>query len=85
MMKKRILTIVAALTMAVTPSMAQIFMDDDEWTDDRVQMRADEFGVMVPAQEFESDQWKITPIGEGLALLTGLGVVYLLGKRKKDE
>ena len=71
--------------MAVTPSMAQIFMDDDEWTDDRVQMRADEFGVMVPAQEFESDQWKITPIGEGLALLTGLGVVYLLGKRKKDE
>ena len=29
--------------------------------------------------------WKFTPVGEGLALLTGLGIVYLLGKRKKDE
>ena len=85
MMKKRILTIVAALTMAVTPSMAQIFMDDDEFTDDRVQKSAEDFGVMVPAQEWDVDQWKITPIGEGLALLTGLGVAYLLGKRKKDE
>lgn len=85
MMKKRILTIVAALTMAITPAMAQIFMDDEEWTDDRVQRCEGEFGVMVPEQGVDYDQWKFAPVGEGLALLTGLGIVYLLGKRKKDE
>ena len=85
MMKKRLLTIVAALTMAITPAMAQIFMDDDEWTDDRVQKSAEDFGAMVPAEGVDYDQWKFTPVGEGLALLTGLGIVYLLGKRKKDE
>ena len=30
MMKKRILTIVAALTMAFTPAMAQVFVTDEE-------------------------------------------------------
>lgn len=85
MMKKRILTIVAALTMAITPSMAQIFMDDNEWTDDRVQRGEEDFGVMVPAELVDYDQWKFVPVSEGIALLTGLGVVYLLGKRKKDE
>ena len=84
-MKKRILTIVAALTMAITPAMAQIFMDDDEWTDDRVQKSEEDFGVMVPKENVEYDQWKYTPVGEGVVLLAGLGLAYLVGKRKKDE
>ena len=85
MMKKRLLTIVAALTMAITPTMAQVFIGDDEWSDNRIQRSDEEFGVMVPAENVDYDQWKYVPVGEGLALLTGLGFVYLLGKRKKDE
>ena len=85
MMKKRLLTIVAALTMAITPTMAQVFIGDDEWSDNRIQRSDEEFGVMVPAENVDYDQWKYVPVGEGLALLTGLGFVYLLGKRKKNE
>ena len=82
MMKKRILTIVAALAMAITPAMAQVFMDDEDYNNDRAWTNGD-LGVMVPQQNLNVDQY--VPVGEGLALLTGLGFVYLLGKRKKDE
>ena len=80
-MKKRILTIVAVLTMAITPSMAQIFLDDDDYNA-RCEYNGD-LGVIVPMQNDLHDQY--VPVGEGLMLLTGLGVVYLLGKRKKSE
>ena len=82
MMKKRILTIVAALAMAITPAMAQVFMDDEDYNNDRAWTNGD-LGVMVPQQNLNVDQY--VPVGEGLALLTGLGFVYLLGKRKKDD
>lgn len=82
-MKKRILTIVAVLTMAITPAMAQVFIDDDEWNDNRVQRDGDAVGAMVPSQDYDKDQY--VPVGEGLLLLGGLGAAYLLGKRKKNE
>ena len=82
MMKKRILTIVAALTMAITPAMAQIFMDD-EWNDSRIASTAQEVGAMVPEQNVLYDQY--IPVGEGLFLLGGLGMAYLVAKRKKNE
>ena len=82
-MKKRILTIVAALTIAITPAMAQVFIDDDEWNDGRVRSDATTVGAMVPGQDLPIDQY--IPVGDGLLLLGGLGVAYLLGKRKKDE
>lgn len=85
MMKKTILTIVAALTMAITPAMAQVFLDDGEWNDGRDPWAEGEsgFGVMVAEQNVTYDQY--IPVGEGLVLLTGLGLAYLVGKRKKDE
>lgn len=83
MMKKRILTIVAAFTMAITPAMAQVFLDDDQTNENRGTMSAGAFGAMVPAEGLGVDQY--IPVGEGLFLLSGLGVAYLLGKRKKDE
>lgn len=82
-MKKRILTIVAALTLAITPAMAQVFLGDDDWNDNRVQRDEGDLGVMVLSQDSILDQY--LPVGEGLFLLGGLGVAYLLGKRKKDE
>ena len=81
-MKKRILTIVAVLTMAITPSMAQIFLSDEECNNARCEYNGD-LGVIVPMQNDLHDQY--VPVGEGLMLLTGLGFVYLLGKRKKSE
>ena len=82
-MKKRVLTIVAALTLAITPAMAQVFIDEDDYDGGRARYQQGDFGVMVASQDVPVDQF--IPVGEGLALLTGLGFVYLLGKRKKDE
>lgn len=82
-MKRRILTIVAALTMAITPTMAQVFIDDDEWNGNRVLRDEGDLGAMVPQQDVNYDQY--TPVGDGLLLLGGLGITYLLGKRKKEE
>ena len=81
-MKKRILTIVAGLMMAITPSMAQVFLDDDDYNNSRAQYNG-ELGAIVPPQNDLHDQY--VPVGESLVLLTGLGVAYLLGKRKKNE
>ena len=84
-MKKVILTIVAVLTMAITPAMAQIFLDDEGENVGRTRCTnpPGEFHVMVPAENVNYDQY--VPVGEGLVLLTGLGAAYLLGKRKKNE
>ena len=82
-MKKRVLTIVAALALAITPAMAQVFIDDDDYNGNRAWQSEGDFGVMVPQQNVNYDQH--VPVGEGLALLTGLGLAYLVGKRKKDE
>ena len=82
-MKKVILTIVTVLTMAFTPAMAQIFLDDDDLNDGRLRSTSEQVGVMVPEQNVHYDQY--VPVGEGVVLLAGLGFAYLLGKRKKDE
>ena len=84
-MKKRILTIAAVLFLAVAPAMSQVFiMDDDEWNK-RNNRDPEQIGVMVPMQDVDMDQWKITPIGEGVLVLAGLAGAYLLGKRRKDK
>lgn len=82
MMKKRILTIIAVMMMAVTPAIAQIFLGDEDTDNDR--STSSSVGVMIPTQNIEYDQYVYVPVGEGLMLLTGMGVVYLLGKRKKN-
>ena len=83
-MKKRIIAIIAALMMAAAPAMAQIFMTDED-LNNREGATQEQFGVMVPGQNLDYDQWKITPAGEGLVVLAGLAGAYLLGKRRKEE
>ena len=83
-MKKRLLIIVAVLTMAITPSMAQIFLSEDEYNDGRRAADPDAVGALIPEQDIIYDQY-YTPIGGELVLLTGFGVSYLLGKRKESE
>lgn len=82
-MKKRILTIIATLTIAITPAMAQIYMDEDDWNNNRMRSDENSVGVMVAEQNIQIDQY--VPLGEGVMLLAGLGFAYLLGKRKTNE
>ena len=69
--------------MAITPAVAQVFIDEDEMNENRGTMATGGFGAMVPQQQLNVDQY--IPVGDGLLLLGGLGITYLLGKRKKDE
>lgn len=82
-MRKRVLTIVAVLAMAISPVMAQIYLLDDE-DNRRVKLDEDGFGAIVPMQNEDDDQY-YAPIGEGLTLLTAMGLAYWAGMRKKKD
>ena len=82
-MKKRIITIAAALMLAAAPAMAQVFIDDDDinnraGTDD-ASMYVDNPGI------FDSGEDWFVPVGEGIIMLAGLAGAYLIGKRKKES
>lgn len=84
MMKKRILTVVVALFVAVVPAMSQVFITDEEaWESDRAAKGPEAITVMIPEQNIKYDQF--IPVGDGLLLLAGMGAAYLLGKRKKND
>lgn len=81
-MKKRIVTIILAMFMAVMPAMAQVFIMED---DAALNGRAGDEGIVfnVIQQDQGTDQW--TPLGEGILLLSGLAGAYLLRKRRLDS
>lgn len=87
-MKKRTIVIITIILMAVQTSMGQIiYTSEDEGTHLRSgSTDVNSFGVMVPLQNSNLDQWKmeIVPLGDGLLLLVGLGGAYLLKKRRKE-
>ena len=83
---KKLIAIIAALMLATAPAMSQVFiMDEDEYNNGRSTMSEEQFGVMVPSQGVDYDQWKFSPLGEGIVVLAGLAGAYLLGKRKKEN
>lgn len=82
-MKKRIVTIILTLFMAVVPTMAQVFiMENDESLNPRDPNGSITFNVMVNSQDASNDQF--VPLGEGILLLSSLAGAYLLRKRKHD-
>jgi len=82
-MKKRIVTIILAMFMAVVPTMAQVFiMEDDESMSPRDPESAITFNVIVASQDVANDQF--VPLGEGILLLSGLAGAYLLRRRKRN-
>lgn len=85
-MKKSIVIIITAMLIGCfKPLSAQIiYTQEDAGLNPRAQANGN-FGVMVPMQGVSVDQWKITPLGNGLLLLAGLGGAYLLSKRKKSK
>lgn len=82
-MKKRIVIIILAMFMAVVPTMAQVFiMEDDESMSPRDPESAITFNVIVASQDVANDQF--VPLGEGILLLSGLAGAYLLRRRKRN-
>ena len=79
-MKKRIITIAAALMFAAAPAMAQVFIDDDDATN----RAATGMHINNPGTYNSGEDW-FAPLGEGLFLLAGLAGAYLIGKRKNQE
>ena len=82
-MKKKMLTLMTVLMMAAGSAFAQVIITDEDVNHNRATRDAEEFGVMVPMQNFDGDQWKQAPLGNGILLLAGLGAAYLVKKRKK--
>ena len=82
-MKKKVIAIVAALFLTVGSAFSQVILTDEDFNHNRNQVTPEEFGVMVPAQGYNIDQYKHAPLGNGVLLLAGLGAAYLLKKKKQ--
>ena len=81
-MKKRMLTLMTVLLMAVGSAFAQVIITDEDVNHNRTGANSSDFGVMVPMQNANMDQWTQAPLGSGILLLAGLGAAYLVKKRK---
>ena len=87
-MKRRIIVITTLLMMFVGSSFGQIvYTQEDQGVHLRQTDESGTFGVMVPLQNVNYDQWKveIVPVGDGLVLLLGLGGAYLLKKKRSKK
>ena len=87
-MRKKTIVIATVILMAVQSAMGQIiYTSEDEGNHLREGNNNPSFGVMVPLQNVQYDQWRLTevPISDGLLLLVGLGGAYLLKKKKERK
>ncbi len=83
-MKKLIMTIAIA-TILAAPAMAQVFLDDEDFNDNRSGDRSSQLIINNPAVYDSGEDW-YAPVGEGVFVLVGLAGSYLLlGKHKKKE
>ena len=83
-MKKKMLSLVAAVLLAVGPAIGQIIIQEGDANHNRADDPNNAVSVMVPGELMDVDQWKNAPLGNGVLLLAGLGAAYALSKRKKD-
>ena len=82
-LKRLVVTTTLALLFAA-PVQAQILTMDEE-DNSRVAGDLDEFG-RIPNQWVSYDQYNaVAPVGSGIVLLTALGTLYLIGKRRKED
>lgn len=85
-MKKKAMVMVTVALLAMPSAMGQIiYTEEDEGLHLRDGSSSPSFGIMVPLQNSNLDQWKLglVPVGDGLLLLAGLGGAYLLKKKMK--
>ena len=87
-MKKKSIAIIVILFLAIQSAVGQIILtEEDVGINQRLSGDANTFGVMVPLQNSNLDQWKENhiPLGNGLLLLAGFGGAYLIRKRKNEK
>ena len=78
-----VIVIVSVLMLMSSPAKAQIFLQDFDQTTDNPRVEADDYGFFIGPQGFDGDQY--LPLGDGVLLLMGLGGVYLLNRRKRED
>jgi hypothetical protein len=84
-MKRKIISLMAAILMLAGTAFGQIIYTNEDYNHNRAEGDASSFGVMVPMQDVNYDQWKYAPLSDGLWLLAGLGGAYLLKKKKSQK
>ena len=75
--------IVAAALMMSVAVKAQVFMLEEDASNDRNGENAEILNGFIPENGVEYDQGEYVPVGSGALLLAGLAGAYLLGKKKK--
>ncbi len=85
-MKKLCSILVIILSLNITPLFGQMILtEEDAGINPRAGSATPGFGVMVPLQNVDYDQWEYAPLGNGLLLLVGLGGAYLLKKQRSQK
>ena len=87
-MRKRTIIVFTLLIIALGNAFGQIiYTKEDEGNHLRLESPEGTFGVMVPLQNVDYDQWKLemVPVGDGLMVLLGLGGAYLLKKKRSKK
>ena len=82
-MKKKLITLMTVLFVAVGSVFSQVIITDEDVNHNRLERDPAEFGVMVPGENMDIDQYKWAPLDGGMLLLAGLGAAYLLKKKKQ--
>lgn len=78
----KIIVILAMSLMMVGSLQAQVFIQDDEF-EGTLRTGYEDFELLTPVEGMEADQF--TPLGDGVAVLVGLGGAYLIAKRKEKR
>ena len=79
-MNKIVMIFAVALFLMAEPLRAQVFIQDDEF-EGSMRLGSDEFGLVVPMEGSDVDEF--VPLGEGALTMALLGGAYLLTKRKR--
>ena len=83
-MMKKVVKVMAMLMLLIAsaPSKAQVFIQDEEF-EGRGRVVYEDFGLTVPYEGGDLDQY--LPLGDGWLLLAALGGAYLVKKARKKE
>lgn len=85
-MKKLCYILLITLNLSITPLFGQMILtEEDAGLNPRAGKDKPGFGVMVPVQNVNYDQWEYVPLGNGLLLMVGLGGAYLLKKKRNQK